>query len=257
MLARDVLANVLDDLVAEEASLASLLATLADEQWDLPTPAAGWAIRDQVAHLAAAEDLAKLAATDPDGFRARLTALMSDLDAVESDNASQARSHDPAELLAWWTTSSAATVAAIRDRSDGDRVAWITGPMSVVSFATARLMETWAHGHDVAEGLGVEIEPTARLRHIADLGVRTRGFSFRNHGLPVPEDEPHVELVAPNGEHWTWGPDDPTERVEGDALDFCLVVTQRRDVADTGLKATGDGAAAWLSIAQCFAGPPT
>ena len=252
-----MLARVIDDLVAEEAALASLLETLGPAQWDLPTPAPGWAVRDQVAHLAAAEDLATLAANDPAAFGARLAALMSDLDAVESDNANHAGSHDPAELLAWWKASSAATVAAIRDRGVRDRVAWITGPMSVVSFATARLMETWAHGHDVAEAVGVAVDPTARLRHIADLGVRTRGFSFRNRGLPVPEPEPRVDLVAPDGGHWTWGPEDSTERVDGRALDFCLVVTQRREVADTELEATGDGARAWLSIAQCFAGPPT
>ena len=252
-----MLAGVIDDLIAEQAALASLLATLAPEQWDLPTPAVGWAVRDQVAHLAVAEDLATLAATDPDGFHARLLALMSDLDTVEADTSRQARSHSPAELTSWWKKSGAATIAAIRDRHDGDRVAWITGPMSVVSFATARLMETWAHGHDVAEAVGVEVEPTARLRHVADLGVRTRSFSFRNRGLPVPGVEPRVELRAPGGDLWTWGPEDATERVEGDALDFCLVVTQRRPATDTHLKATGGGATSWLAIAQCFAGPPT
>jgi uncharacterized protein (TIGR03084 family) len=252
-----VLASVIEDLIAEEAALASLLATLAPEEWDLPTPAAGWAVRDQIAHLALAEDLATLAATDPGAFKARLVALMSDLESVEADNTKEARSHSPGELTAWWKSSASATIAAIRDRDDGDRVAWITGPMSVVSFATARLMETWAHGHDVAEAVGASVEATARLRHVADLGVRTRGFSFRNRGLQVPDVEPRVELRGPDGRLWTWGPEDATERVEGDALDFCLVVTQRRPVTETTLKAIGAGPTAWLAIAQCFAGPPT
>ncbi len=252
-----MLALVIDDLVAEESALASLLAPLTPAQWDLPTPATGWAVRDQVAHLAMAEDLATLAATDEDGFAARLAKLMTDLDAVESTNANQARAADPAELLAWWTTSAGATIEAVRTRADGDRISWITGPMSAVSFATARLMETWAHGHDIAAALGVEPAPTARLRHVADLGVRTRGFSFRNRGLPVPDAEPRVELRGPDAEPWVWGPQQDAERVEGDALDFCLVVTQRRDVDDTALKITGAGSAAWMAIAQCFAGPPT
>jgi uncharacterized protein (TIGR03084 family) len=252
-----VLARVIDDLTAEEAALAALLTELTPDQWDAATPAPGWAVRDQVAHLASAEDLATLAATDGDAFSAHLVELLGDLDAVETTNAAQARAHDPAQLLSWWATSAAATIAAIRDRGDRDRVMWITGPMSVVSFATARLMETWAHGHDVADAVGVELTPTARLRHVADLGVRTRGFSFRNRGLPVPDAEPRVELVAPDGDRWVWGLADALERVEGDALDFCLVVTQRRDVALTGLKATGDGATTWMAIAQCFAGPPT
>ena len=252
-----MLALVIDDLTAEEAALAALLNELTPDQWDATTPSPGWTVRDQVAHLAVAEDLATLAATDPEAFSAHLVELMGDLGAVEAANAAQARSHGPAQLLSWWTTSSAATIAAIRDRDDRDRVMWITGPMSVVSFATARLMETWAHGHDVAEGVGVELEPTARLRHIADLGVRTREFSFRNRGLPVPDAEPRVELIAPDGDRWVWGPADATDRVEGDALDFCLVVTQRRDVTETALKATGEGATTWLAIAQCFAGPAT
>jgi uncharacterized protein (TIGR03084 family) len=91
---------------------------------------------------------------------------------------------------------------------------------------------------------------------VADLGVRTRGFSFRNRGLPVPEVEPRVELTGPDGERWVWGPDDAAERVEGPAEDFCLLVCRRRRVADTALRAEGPGAVAWLAIAQCFAGPP-
>ena len=252
-----MLSRVVDDLLAEEAALDALLTPLRPEQWDLPTPAAGWAVRDQVAHLAIAEDLATLAATDPDAFVTHLTALMSDLEAVEEEHAAQARAHSPSELLSWWRRAAAATVAAIRDRGEGERIAWITGPMSATSFATARLMETWAHGHDVAAALGVEPDPTDRLRHIADLGVRTRGFSFRNRGLAVPAVEPRVELRGPDGDSWTWGPGDSPERVEGDALDFCLVVTQRRGIERTTLKVAGEGAAAWMAIAQCFAGPAT
>ena len=251
-----MLADVLDDLVAEELALATLLVTLDADDWDAPTPAAGWTVRDQVAHLAISEDLATLAATDPEGFTRRLTELLSDLAAVEADNAAAARSREPRALLSWWQTSAAATVAAVQGHAD-ERIAWITGPMSATSFATARLMETWAHGHDIAEGVGVTQVPTARLRHIADLGVRTRGFSFRNRGLPVPEAEPRVELRGPNGEQWAWGPQQEDERVTGDALDFCLVVTQRRDIADTALTITGKDATTWMSIAQCFAGPAT
>ena len=135
-----MLALVVDDLLAEEAALDALLAPLRPDQWDLPTPAAGWAVRDQVTHLAIAEDLATLAATDPDAFVAHLTALMSDLAAVEEDHAAQARAHSPDDLLSWWRRAARATVAAIRDRAEGERIAWITGPMSATSFATARLM---------------------------------------------------------------------------------------------------------------------
>jgi uncharacterized protein (TIGR03084 family) len=117
-------------------------------------------------------------------------------------------------------------------------------------------METWAHGHDVADGLGVEIEPTARLHHVAELGVRTRPFSFAVRGLPAPETDVRVELTAPDGSTWSWGAS--TECVvRGAALDFCLVVTQRRNPRDTALEVSGDAARAWIEVAQAFAGPPT
>jgi uncharacterized protein (TIGR03084 family) len=257
MSGRPTRAELLADLIAEEADLAAVLAALDAEQWDRPTPAAGWQVRDQVAHLATGEDLATLAATDERGFTARLAELMIDLDGLEREQLALARASDPAELLAWWTGSAAATVRAVSDGPDDERIGWITGPMSVSSFITARLMETWAHGQDIVDGLELSRAPTARLRHVADLGVRTRGFSFRNRALDVPTPEPRVELDAPDGERWTWGPDDSTELVSGPADDFCLVVTQRRHVDDTALSALGAGAAAWLEIAQCFAGPPT
>ena len=129
--------------------------------------------------------------------------------------------------------------------------------MSVPSSITGRLMETWAHGQDIADTVGVVRAPSARLRSVADLGVRTFAFCFRQRGLPVPAEPVLVELTGPGAQTWTWGPPEAANRVEGDLLDFCLVVTQRRNVADTALRVTGPVAAAWISIAQAFAGGPT
>jgi uncharacterized protein (TIGR03084 family) len=128
--------------------------------------------------------------------------------------------------------------------------------MSATSLATARLMETWAHGDDVAEALGVPHPAHAGLRHIAHLSVRTRDFAFTLHGLTPPEDAFYVRLTAPDGALWSWGPDDAAQRVEGTALDLCLLAAQRRNRLDTGLVATGPDADRWLDIAQSFAGPP-
>jgi uncharacterized protein (TIGR03084 family) len=122
--------------------------------------------------------------------------------------------------------------------------------------ATARLMETWAHGLDVADALGVVRPPTDRLRHVARLGVRTRDFAHRVHGLTPPGEEFRVELTAPSGETWAYGPEDAAQRVTGPALDFCLLVTQRAHRAGLRLHAVGPDADRWLDIAQAFAGPP-
>jgi uncharacterized protein (TIGR03084 family) len=129
--------------------------------------------------------------------------------------------------------------------------------MSAVSFATARVMETWAHGQDVADALGVTRASTPRLRHIAEIGVRARPYAYVARGLDVPETPVRVELAAPDGPQWAWGPEEAPDRIVGDALDWCLVATQRRNPADTGLVVTGDAATEWVWFAQAFAGPPT
>ncbi len=122
--------------------------------------------------------------------------------------------------------------------------------------ASARLMETWAHGQDVADALAVPRTPTARLRHVARIGVRARDYAFAVRGLPAPSGEFRVELVPPDGgEPWAYGPQDAADRITGPALDFCLLVTQRAHRADLALTATGPDADRWLDIAQAFAGP--
>jgi uncharacterized protein (TIGR03084 family) len=138
----------------------------------------------------------------------------------------------------------------------GDRLPWIGTTMTPAAMATARLMETWAHGLDVAEALGVRNPPTARLRHVAFLGVRTLGHSFATHGRTPPTEPVRVELEAPDGDRWVYGPPDATNRLVGPALDFCLLVTQRRHRADLALVATGSVADEWLDVAQAFTGPP-
>jgi uncharacterized protein (TIGR03084 family) len=128
--------------------------------------------------------------------------------------------------------------------------------MGAASMATARLMETWAHGVDVTDALGMPPSATSRLRHVAHIGVRTRDFAFGQHGLPRPDAEIRVELAAPDGGSWTWGPETAEQRVTGPALDFCLRVTQRRHRDDLALVAVGADADRWLDLAQAFAGPP-
>jgi uncharacterized protein (TIGR03084 family) len=129
--------------------------------------------------------------------------------------------------------------------------------MAVKSFLTARLMECWAHGHDVAEAIGVQRSPSARLKHVAHIGVGARAFSLLINQLPEDSRPIRVELTAPDGELWTWGDETSGQRVLGDALDFCLVVTQRRALSDSQLMVAGDSATTWMRIAQAFAGAPT
>ena len=160
----------------------------------------------------------------------------------------------PAALRAGWQDGFDAMLRAFAATPGGAKVPWYGPPMSPASFVTARLMEYWAHGQDVADALGVARTPTARLRHICHLGVRTRGFAYANRGLAVPPGEVRVELTAPDGSTWAWGrgPD----AVTGPAEHFCLLVTQRRHRADLDLTVTGPLADGWLDVAQAYAGPP-
>ena len=159
-------------------------------------------------------------------------------------------------MLADWRRTRSRLHDELLAVADGRKLPWFGPPMSAASMATARLMETWAHGLDVADALGVERAATARLRSIAHIGVRTRDFAFTVHGLAVPTDVFHVELRAPDGSTWSWGPADAAQRVTGSAEDFCMLVTQRRPPAELDVTAVGEDAATWLTIAQAFAGPP-
>jgi uncharacterized protein (TIGR03084 family) len=250
------IAELLADLDAETAVFDRWITTLPKGEWLRPTPAEGWTIADQVSHLAYFDDAAVLSATDPDAFRGGLDAVVGDVDGFTARIAAENRSKSPAELRVWFAQARAklgVTYAAIDPRA---RLPWYGPDMSAASMVTARIMETWAHGQDVADALHVAHPATAAISHVAFLGVRTRDFSYAARGLEPPGVDVRVELTGPHGEVWTFGADSATDAVRGPAVDFCLVVTQRRHVDDTALEVRGAHATQWVAIAQAYAGPP-
>lgn len=244
------------DLAAEYDDLEHTLAAVGPDQWDAPTPAEGWAIIDQLAHLAWSETVAAQATLDPDGYIQWRDALDGDFEPAVLAGLQQGRRLPPAALRARWREASRRLLTAIDGLAPGKRIPWFGPSMSATSMMSARLMETWAHGQDIADVVKVERTPTVRLRHIAHLGVATREWSYRLRNRPAPEHEVRVALTSPDGDTWTWGSSDAPERVVGAALDFCLVVTQRRHVLDTALRTEGVHAADWMAIAQAYAGAP-
>lgn len=252
--------EITDDLVAEQRSLDTVVAELDDEQWSLDTPSPGWTVTDQIGHLAFFDGTATLAIADPDGFvthRNDLIGRLGDAGAVDEIALGPFRELTPSERLAEWRRRRDELETAARGLADDTRIEWYGPSMGAKSFLTARLMEAWAHGQDVCDTVGAAREPTDRLRHIAQLGVITRGWTYASRGLEQPVDDVRVELTAPSGTVWTWGPADAPATIRGPALDFCLVVTQRRHRDDTALALTGHAATDWMSKAQAFAGPPT
>ncbi|WP_224389715.1 TIGR03084 family metal-binding protein [Pseudonocardia sp. ICBG1293] len=245
-----------DDLATESAQLRALLAPLTEDDWRRDTPAEGWTIADQVSHLAHFDDVAVRSATDPDAFRADLERITAEGGIDPDTVAASYRDLSGAALLSWFDDARGRLVEVFRALDPALRVPWFGPALSAASSLTARIMETWAHGQDVADALGVTREPSPRLRHVAHIGVGARAFSFAAHGRPAPAEPVRVELAAPGGGTWTWGPDDAADRVTGPAQDFCLAVTQRRHRDDVGLVVTGPAATAWMEIAQAFAGAP-
>lgn len=254
----DDLQDLCADLAAEHAALDAVVADLDDAAWDTATASPRWAVRDQIGHLAYFDEAATQAITDPDRFASDLAAALGgDVTAFLESTEVRGRTLPPADLLAWWREQRAALLAAAAPLDPKARLPWYGPSMGARSFVTARLMETWAHGQDVVDALGATRPASDRLRHVADLGVRTRGFSYVIKDRAAPEGPVFVALAAPEGGTWAWGDPDAADRVTGPAEDFCLVVTQRRHPADTALVADGALAAEWLSIAQCFAGGPS
>ncbi len=248
---------VLTDLAAEGDSLDSLVSEPGVDL-TLPTPAPGWTIAHQLGHLRWTDELAILACRDPARFAAATSSIGTPaaLTAAVDAGADAGASTPAAALLAQWRDARAGVLRALADVPSGGRVTWLGRPMGAGTLASARIMETWAHGEDIADALGARRIATDRIRHVADLGVRTRDHSFRTHRLPVPDAPFRVELTAPSSATWTWGPEDALQRVTGPALDFAYLVTRRRHPDDLAVRADGELAEKWLTIAQAFAGSP-
>lgn len=253
-------ADLNDDLTAEQLALEEVVTALDAEQWSQPTASPRWSVADQVAHLTYFDRAAVVAIAEPDRFDSVIEALLgaaaSDA-AMDEHTLGEFRTMQPDALLASWQDGRAALREAASTLADGDRVAWFGPSMGAKSFITARLMEVWAHGQDICDAVGATRTPTARLAHIARLGFITRDWAYLNRGAEPPNTEVRAALAGPSGEAWNFGPDGAEQVVRGSAEEFCLVVTQRRHVDDTGLEVIGDDALGWMTQAQAFAGPPT
>lgn len=252
--------EVLDDLVAEQQALDAIVDGLDDDEWALATPSPRWDVSDQVGHLTFFDTSATLAIEDAPAFAAHKAELVSTFAnelAVDEATLGEFRQLAPAAQLAAWRRARLDLQAAAGTLADDSRVEWYGPSMGSKSFLTARLMEVWAHGQDICDTVGATRVPSDRIRHIAQLGVITRAWSYVVRGERPPDGDVRVELTAPSGDSWAWGPDEVEASVVGSAEDFCLVVTQRRHIDDTDLAVTGDVARDWMGKAQAFAGAPT
>ena len=242
----------------ESEALYRLLEGMADSSFEQASLFKHWTIGDIVTHLHFWNGAAEMSLADAPGFAGFLVRLRSDLrrsSLREMENAAVAPLRARALLRAWRERCNrlADRFAAADPKS---RLPWAGPEMSARSSISARLMETWAHAQAIYDLLGVERVDTDRIHSIAFLGVNTFGWTFRNRGEEPPAPPPHVRLAAPSGAQWRWNEPDEESLVEGSATEFCQVVTQTRNIADTRLVVRGEAATRWMAQAQCFAGPP-
>ena len=252
-------ADLLDacrDLRAEGDELYALLHDMDTGYWTQHSTFKNWTVWDVVAHLHFSDHLALTTLHSGDDFRALLARLQQLGMHDYLDEWMGGKRINGPELLQRWRTMFLELCDVLEHADPDERFVWAGPTMRARMFATARQMETWAHGWEIYDLMNLPRTHTDRILNVAEIGVRTFEWTFTNRQLEVPDPPPHVRLTAPSGATWQWHPEQPDNLIEGDAVAFCQVVTQVRNVADTALRVVGDTAAAWMSIAQCFAGPP-
>lgn len=239
--------EVLHDLAAEYTRLDGILSSLSEAQWQSPSGAPGWTIRDVVVHLASSETGV---ATTLERASDAWTTRDRPLDAAV-DDAVRADHHAPSIVFAAWRAATRDSIGALRSADPDRSYQWAAAPLRPRTLATTRLAEHWAHGLDITDPLGMAFEDTDRLRHVAWLGHATIPYGLRLQG----KDSVAVRcaLTAPDGGIWTLGPDDAAAMITGPASAFCRVGAQRLTPAASGLVATGPGAHDALAALRNYA----
>jgi enediyne biosynthesis protein E11 len=249
-------ADVYNDLVAEGEAVDQIVTNLASEQWDLPTPAPGWTIKHQVAHLSSMARIAQMAASAPDDFQKLATGAAENFDGAVHALLSPYLAASPNALLARWRTERATASEALGALQPEQLVPWVARHIPAGILAAAGIMELFAHGQDIADTIGMQRDYNDRIMHLAAFAARNRDFGYIARGLTPPVEEFRFELTTPSGKAWAYGPTDAVQRITGPALDFCLLVTRRRHRDDLALRATGSVADDWMNIAQAYRGSP-
>ncbi len=245
--------EIVTDLEAEHKVLDQFLSSLSEEQWHLITPAEGWTIKDSVSHIAYYDEVSVSLIrgdTSVEEERAKRTSAGKRMD-IE-----RGRAMKPVELLCWWRKIRSLMLDELMKCDPKQRIPWFAMPMGARSFATARLMETWAHGLDCFDACGDKPEDTDRLRHVAFIAYTARPWAYQVNHLVVPPTPLRLELWLPSGTFWSQGPEDAKDCIRGQAGEFCRVAVRRRHWRDTNLDVEGDEARRFIEIVQAYAGPP-
>lgn len=246
--------DVYTDLIAEGHVLDDIVAGLDDSQWALPTPAPGWTIKHQVAHLSSMAKIAGIAAADPETFVKIASGAEGDFDGAVNALLAPYLTESPSDLLARWRAEREVATKALSALPPEQLVPWVVREIPAGILAAAGYMELFAHGQDIVDTVHASRPVTGRIRHLVEFAARNRDFGYLVRGETPPADPFRFELTAPSGDLWTLGPADAEQRITGPAVDFCLLVTRRRHRDDLAVVAAGAEADHWLDIAQAYRG---
>jgi uncharacterized protein (TIGR03084 family) len=249
------ISEVVADFVTEGENLDGLLSKLEPNHWALETPAPGWSVAHQVAHLSSVFRMAAMSASAPEAFTAMSNRLGDDFDANIASALAEYIYDPPARLLRRWRVERNAAAEALASAPLDRIVPWLVRPMPASFLASAGIMELFAHGQDIADAVGEHREYSDRIVHLVEFAIRNRDFGYSVRGLPAPDEPFRFELIAPSGARWAYGPEDAGQSVWGTAVDFCLLATRRRHRDDVNLVAHGKDADRWLDLAQAYRGP--
>jgi len=260
---KQIMQVISEDLSAEYQGLHRLLSSLHQDQWQIETGFKQWSIYDHCCHLCISDEMALLATGSRVEFEAEMARRRKVREQKQQFTPDWKNeliplygNYSAPQLIARWSEIRQQLLNRLKALAPKHRLPWHGPDMSAKSFATARLMETWAHGQSIYDSLNIIRKNSHRLKHICQLGYRTFGWSFSIHNLPIPDSTVSLNLSSPDGEHWHWGKTQNLETISGSAEDFCLVVTQCRNFEDTNLSIRGNFAQQWMEHAQCFAGGP-
>jgi uncharacterized protein (TIGR03084 family) len=235
--------DILNALAAQHAELAQIVDACSGDDWERPTRCEGWDVGDVLVHLAQTDELASISARgELDSYVGGFLGASDRTVSVDEAAAAQVdidRAAGGIAIRRRWHDASEEMQTEFRAGDPHRRVTWVSGLLSLQTLATTRLSECWIHTDDIASALGIRIEPSERLRHIARLAWRTLPYAFARADLEM-SGPVALELIGPNGEEWRFDPDaPPLTTIRGSAFDFCEVAARRLAPEATGL--TGDG----------------
>jgi uncharacterized protein (TIGR03084 family) len=213
------LAEQVADLRAEGDELYEVLQSLDAADWSRTTTFKDWTVYDVLAHLHISDHLAITTLNSAED----LEALLHDVQSSDLPMAAYTRQWlgdvTGPELLDRWRNLFAEMSERLAAADPEQRLAWAGPPMKPRMFTTARQMETWAHGWEIYDLLGLTRKHSDRIYNIATIGVRTFGWTFANRQLPVSSEIPYIRLSAPSGAIWEWNDPGSSNRPGGHRRD--------------------------------------